>query len=69
MKNSSCVHSAYFERVRMEEYVKGAEPDRWHWCKNCTQYPRVVIKKRAIRPNSDLCDQCAAREKKQECVM
>ena len=23
----------------MVEYVKGAEPDRWYWRKNCTQYP------------------------------
>ena len=42
----------------MEEYVKGAEPDRWHWCKKCKQYPRVIFKRRSNRPSSDLCDQC-----------
>jgi len=42
----------------MEEYVKGPEPDRWHWHKNCKQYPRVVIQRRNRRPSSDLCDEC-----------
>jgi hypothetical protein len=42
----------------MEEYVKGSEPDRWHWYKKCKQYPRVIIQRRSKRPNSDLCDQC-----------
>ena len=42
----------------MVEYVKGAEPDRWHWMKNCKQYPRVVMQSRSWRPNSDLCDEC-----------
>ncbi len=48
----------------MTEYVKGPEPDRWHWCPNCRQYPRVVILKRYSRPNSDLCDDCLEIEKK-----
>ncbi|MGD0405620.1 MAG: hypothetical protein ABSB10_03090 [Candidatus Bathyarchaeia archaeon] len=47
----------------MEEYVKGAEPDRWHWCKNCTQYPRVIIQRHFRRPSSDLCDECMDIEK------
>lgn len=42
----------------MEKYVKGAEPDRWHWNKKCKQYPRVVIIARNRRPSSDLCDEC-----------
>ncbi len=47
----------------MGEYVKGAEPDRWHWQKNCTQYPYVIIRRRSNRPNSDLCDNCLDLEK------
>lgn len=46
----------------MEEYVKGAEPDRWHWIKGCKQYPRVVMRRRTIRPVSDLCDNCLELE-------
>ena len=42
----------------MVEYVKGPEPDRWHWYKNCKQYPRVVMQTRNRRPSSDLCDEC-----------
>jgi hypothetical protein len=47
----------------MEEYVKGVEPDRWHWYKSCKQYPRVIIHRRSWRPNSDLCDECMDIEK------
>jgi len=47
----------------MSEYVKGAEPDRWHWIKSCKQYPRVILTKRYTRPNSDLCDDCLDLEK------
>jgi len=48
----------------VDEYVKGAEPDRWHWNKSCKQYPRVVIEKRTNRPTHDLCDDCLEIEKK-----
>ncbi len=47
----------------MDEYVKGAEPDRWHWNKNCKHYPRVIMAKRTNRPTSDLCDDCLDLEK------
>ena len=46
------------------EYVKGAEPDRWHFNKKCKQYPRVVIEKRNSRPTHDLCDDCQELERK-----
>jgi hypothetical protein len=49
----------------MEEYVKGPNPDRWHWYKECTQYPRAAIEKRTRRPTSDLCDECLEIEAKQ----
>ena len=47
----------------MDEYVKGPAPDRWHWNKSCTQYPREVIQRRSTRPNSDLCDECLDLER------
>ena len=47
----------------IEEYVKGAAPDRWHWIKDCRQYPRVVIERRQRRPSSDLCDECQDLER------
>jgi|GEM_PF-5130898 len=52
----------------MGEYVKGAEPDRWHWQKSCKMYPRVVLLKRLNRPHSDLCDVCLEIEKAAEKV-
>jgi hypothetical protein len=45
------------------EYVKGPEPDRWHWQKDCKQYPRVAVRKRLSRPTSDLCDECLDLER------
>ena len=48
----------------MIEYVQGAPPDRWHWNESCTLYPRVIIKRRSIRPSSDLCDECKNLEKR-----
>jgi hypothetical protein len=50
--------------LKMDEYVKGVEPDRWHWYTNCRQYPRVVIERRTRRPTSDLCDECQDIEQK-----
>jgi hypothetical protein len=44
----------------MVEYVQGAPPDRWHWCKNCTEYPLQVYERRYRRPDHDLCDECKA---------
>lgn len=58
IKNNSSAIVLVGVRFRMDEYVKGAEPDRWHWSKSCKHYPRVVIQKRSWRPSSDLCDDC-----------
>jgi len=51
----------------MEEYVKGPAPDRWHWNKSCTQYPREAVQKRSTRPTSDLCDECLDKETRAQC--
>jgi len=58
----------YVGRMKMVEYVKGPPPDRWHWCKNCTQYPLQIYQRRSKRPKYDLCDQCTAKEDKKECA-
>ena len=47
----------------MIEYVKGPTSDRWHWSKNCKQYPQVAIQRRSLRPKSNLCDECLYIEK------
>jgi CBS domain-containing protein len=48
----------------MDVYVKGPEPDRWHWIKSCKHYPLKAVKKRSTRPKSDLCDECQNIEKR-----
>lgn len=68
MKNISGDIVTFLGGKRMVEYVKGAAPDRWHWCKNCTQYPLYVYQRRSKRPHSDLCDQCKAKEDNQDCT-
>ena len=52
----------------MVEYVKGSDFDKWHWCKNCTQYPMYANQRRSDRPHSDLCPQCKAKEDNKDCT-
>ncbi len=70
-KKYKLTHTHLFGRVRkkMVEYVRGTPPDRWHWCKNCSQYPLYAYQKRSTRPDSDLCDECNAKETKQVCTL
>ena len=51
----------------MVEYVRGSEYDRWHWCKNCTQYPMYIYQKTSVRPPSNFCEQCTTREENGIC--
>ncbi len=46
----------------MVEYIRGSEFDKWHWCKNCTQYPMYIYQKTSVKPFSDFCDQCKMKE-------
>jgi len=55
-------------RIKMVEYVKGSEVDKWHWCKNCTQYPSYIHQRRSVRPHSDLCNQCKVKEDNKDCT-
>ena len=52
----------------MVEYVRGSPSDRWHWCKNCTQYPMYVYQKTTVRP-PNVCDQCRTKEENRDCTM
>ena len=46
----------------MVEYVKGSEPDRWHWCKNCTQY--LCISAKDVLTDRILTSVTSAKQKK-----
>jgi hypothetical protein len=50
------------------EYVRGSQQDKWHWCKNCTQYPMYIYQKINMEPPSNLCDQCKTRTENETCV-
>jgi hypothetical protein len=51
----------------VEDYVRGSESDKWHWCKNCTQYPMYIYQKTSVEPLSDLCKQCKTKEANGNC--
>ncbi|MGB9914909.1 MAG: hypothetical protein ACPLIG_03755 [Candidatus Bathyarchaeales archaeon] len=51
----------------MVEYVRGSQRDRWHWCKNCTQYPLYIYQKTTKEPPSNLCEQCKMKEYNKIC--
>ena len=49
------------------EYVRGSEVDKWHWCKNCTQYPMFIYQKTSIKPPNDFCEQCETKTRNENC--
>jgi hypothetical protein len=51
----------------MVEYVRGSQLDKWHWCKNCTQYPIYIYQAVSVEPSSDLCEQCKSKEDNRNC--
>jgi hypothetical protein len=52
----------------MVDYVRGSATDKWHWCKNCTQYPMYIYQKTPVRPPSDHCEQCKTKEDNMNCI-
>ncbi len=56
----------------MATYVQAPGSDTWHWCRNCTSYPKNINKTETYagkeRPKSgELDDQCKAKEKNGDC--
>lgn len=55
----------------MTKYRKKKGSDTWHWCTNCSNWPKYDYDEREFdkRPTSgELCDQCLAKEKDNKCV-
>ena len=48
-------------------YVQGRDTDTWHWCRNCSNYPKTIVKRRQTRPSYDLCNQCRGKQKNGNC--
>lgn len=53
----------------MKSYVKKKGSDTWHWCKNCSNYPKGLnVDKSLLRPsNGELCDQCKSKDRDRTC--
>ncbi len=56
----------------MPTYVQAAGSDSWHWCRNCSNYPKSPAKRQQqtgkTRPSSgELCDQCKGKERNGDC--
>ena len=54
----------------MVTYVKAKDTDTWHWCTNCTQYPKKenIKESTTTKPTFDLCNQCKAKETDKNCT-
>ena len=51
------------------EYRREKGSDTWHWCKNCSHYPKDNYEVRYEKPTSgELCDECMAKDKKGGCI-
>lgn len=55
----------------MPVYVKKKDKEVWHWCKNCSNYPKGKdLDSRKTKPPANkgkLCTQCAAKAAKKGC--
>jgi hypothetical protein len=53
------------------EYRKEHGSDTWHWCSNCSHYPKsgyTTHPAGSQRPGSgELCDECLGKEKAGNC--
>lgn len=52
----------------MAEYRKRRGSDVWHWCTNCTNWPRSDYEVSYTKPTSgELDNQCRSKESDGEC--
>ena len=52
----------------MTVYVHAVEvPNIYHWCKNCAKYPARIGGSTTGRPEGQLCDECRAKERNNDC--
>jgi hypothetical protein len=53
----------------MPEYRKKKGSDTWHWCRNCSNWPRWDYDSRLTKPTSgELDNECKAKEKAGDCT-
>lgn len=58
----------------MPTYRKKKGKDAWHWCRNCENDPKTDYDEKKLygkeRPSTgELCNQCGAKEKRNDCKL
>ncbi len=50
-------------------YRKVKGKDTWHWCTNCSNYPKANFEEQPNKPASgELCNECKAKEASGTCT-
>jgi uncharacterized protein (DUF433 family) len=58
------------EGVSGKKYRKANKGDTWHWCSNCSSWPRsaYVEQRSSVSPIGELCNECHAKEQSDNCL-
>ncbi len=50
-------------------YRKRNGSDTWHWCQNCSNWPKKDFKEQATKPSGgDQCNECKSKQKSGNCT-
>jgi hypothetical protein len=50
------------------EYRRKKENDRWHWCRDCSNWPTLDYVSKNTKPTSgELCNECKAKNREGIC--
>lgn len=54
----------------MPEYRRKKGSDTWHWCRNCSNWPKWDYDSQSSKPTSgELDNECKAKEKAGDCTI
>lgn len=49
-------------------YRKRKDKDTWHWCTNCSNYPKENYEEKPSKPSTgELCNECLSKERSGDC--
>ncbi|HEV7241545.1 MAG TPA: DUF2442 domain-containing protein [Thermoanaerobaculia bacterium] len=54
-------------RSSVTEFRRGEHGDTWHWCAGCSTFPMQNYFVRHTKPAGDLCNECSAKSRNEEC--
>lgn len=49
-------------------YRRRKGSDTWHWCRNCSRWPKSEYDEQQKRPEYDLCNECKSKERDNNCT-